>query len=38
VKSLEWSDAEKAKEIEVLEKEKEELEKEKEELLDLNKK
>jgi hypothetical protein len=36
VKFLEWSDAEKAKKIEVLEKEKEELEKKYHDVLDLN--
>ena len=36
VKFLEWSDAEKAKKIEVLEKEKEELEKKYQDVLDLN--
>jgi hypothetical protein len=38
VKSLEWSDAEKAKKIEVLEKEKEELEKKYQDVLDDNRK
>jgi hypothetical protein len=38
VEFLEWSDAEKAKKIEVLEKEKEELEKKYQDVLDDNKK